>query len=80
MVKIIPVAMVKPNRACIYAPSRIRQSFWTKRTNLQAISNHSKEIQVSFAEDGISDPEYMTAYGYTWYCWFIVAPEEEGIA
>lgn len=75
-VLIVRVAMIRPNADCIYAPSRLSQPFYTDRRNLEAIKDFSREILVSFAGDGVSDPQPTTAYGYAWHCWFIALESE----
>lgn len=72
-VEVIPVAMVRPNSRGVYAPSRVRRSFLTDPRNIDAIRNYSRTILVSFEPDAISDPEPVTAFGFVWSCWYIVA-------
>ena len=74
LVTVVPVAMVVPNGKGIYAPSWVRQSFPTASQNIDAVRNYSRTILVSFDEDGVSNPQPITAYGHGWSCWYIVAP------
>jgi hypothetical protein len=69
--------MVRPTSRGIYAPSRLRQSFQTDPRNIDAIRDFGRTILVSFEPDGISNPQPVTAYGFGWSCWYIVAPVAE---
>jgi hypothetical protein len=71
-VRVVPIAMVRPNSQGIYAPSRIGQPFLTDPRNIGAIRNYSRTILVSFERDGVSNPQPVTAYGYGFSGWYIV--------
>ena len=67
------LAMVVPNSAGIYAPSRIRRSVTiTEREFLMRYADYGQVINVSFEEDGISDPQPVTSYGHGFNCWGMV--------
>lgn len=61
-----PVAMVTPNKQSIYAPSRI-----LKPVEKDISQMTPKTILVSFAQDGVSNPQRMTAYSNGLDCWYI---------
>ena len=69
-----PIAMVRPNGQGIYAPSRIRSIKEMSESEFfeRYFSNgQPRAIQVSFEEDGLSNPQLVTAYGYGLDCWYI---------
>lgn len=68
-----PIAMVTPTKEGIYAPSRVSQSKTIDYEEfLEKYADHCKTIRVSFAADGKSNPETVTAYGFGLDCWYIV--------
>lgn len=69
MTQVIKIAMRVPNKAGIYAPSRIFTGMYEK--DLTDFS--SREILVSFDEDGISNPQRATAYANGLDAWWIKA-------
>jgi hypothetical protein len=73
-----PIAMVKPTRDCVYTPSRLRQERTIPYAAfLRQYADTARVILVSFDEDGISDPQPVTAYGRGLDCWYIVVPVTE---
>ena len=70
------VAMVRPNREGIYAPSRLSESkVISEGEFLTRYADHGRVISVSFEADGVSNPQPVTAYGVELDCWWIVARE-----
>lgn len=69
--QLTPLSMVKPNKDGIYAPSRFRKP---KRLSwFEFMRNYTDtQVLVSFAPDGVSNPELMTAYGSGFDCWYLV--------
>ncbi len=62
-VTLIPIAMVRPTKEFIYAPSRIRPSVEVdQETFISQYSDHGKAIPVSFESDGVSNPILTTTY------------------
>lgn len=68
--KLTPLAMRVPNSRGVYAPSRLSKpkviDFLTFMLNYNSI-----EALVSFENDGLSNPEKTTAYGYGLDCWYL---------
>ena len=75
MITLQPIAMIIPTRACIYAPSRLRQTRQVTRGELTRFTR--KPVMVSFEADGRSRPQMVTAYGRRWAGWWIVKGENE---
>jgi hypothetical protein len=74
-----PITMVIPTREAIYAPSRLKQPKVISDTEFLArYADHPRPILVSFEQDGKSNPQTVTAYGYGLDCWYIVAGEIAG--
>lgn len=73
IVTLTPVAMVVPNEAGVYALSRIRKpkQITEKKFNERYASNPI-DILVSFAPDGVSEPQTITGYGYGLDAWYIL--------
>lgn len=73
-----PIAMRVPNRAGVYAPSRLLD---TKKISenefMSKFADNPRVIQVSFKDDGISNPQCITAYGRGLDCWYIVTDNNE---
>lgn len=68
-----PIAMVTPTREGIYAPSRLKQPKTIDYQEfLKKYADYSRPIPVSFAADGKSNPQIVTAYGFGLDCWYIV--------
>lgn len=73
---LIPIAMVRPTHDFIYAPSRhrpIKEIDYSEFVNHYA--DHPRSIKVSFAPDGVSEPQPVTAYGFGLDAWRIVGEE-----
>lgn len=74
MVTLHRVSMVVPTTDCIYAPSRIDTEL--KRLSecefLERYADGAQCMLVSFEDDGFSNPQRVTAYGYGLDCWWIV--------
>ena len=67
--KLLPLAMIVPNQDGIYAPSKLESE---KELSIEDFEKYSGvEIKVSFDRDGISNPQIMTAYGYSLDCWYL---------
>jgi hypothetical protein len=68
------LAMVRPSDEYIYAPSRITAA---KRMDaeefLAEYADTARVIDVSFEEDGVSNPQPVTAYGRGLDCWWMVS-------
>ena len=69
-VQLIQVAMIRPHRDCIYAPSRLNPELITI-TKEDFNRLNVRPIKVSFADDGVSDPVTLPGYAYGWSCWYI---------
>jgi len=73
-VQLIRVSVIWPHRDCIYAPSKLHPELVTitaedfNRLNVWP-------IQVSFADDGVSDPVILSAYALGWSAWYIEAKD-----
>ncbi len=67
------IAMVVPNALGIYAPSRIESDpvEIDDASFLENFADNARSILVSFSDDGISDPEPRTAWGFGLKAWFI---------
>lgn len=62
-VELVPIAMRRPTEDFIYAPSKIRPTIEISQEEFnQKYADNGKSIQVSFAKDGISDPQSTTTY------------------
>ena len=69
-----PIAMVTSNAAGVYAPSRLQKSKKiSEQEFLKRYADYGRSVKVSFAADGVSDPQPVTAYGRGLDCWWIVA-------
>lgn len=66
------VAMIKPTKACIYAPSRINPEVIEKELTGDLYES-ARVIRVSFEPDGVSDPQPRVAYADGLDCWYILA-------
>jgi hypothetical protein len=75
-IKMARVAMLRPSRECIYAPSRLQPAQKTIPYTefLERYADYPRVIQVSFADDCLSNAQPVTAYGRGLDCWYIVAP------
>lgn len=76
MITMIPIAMVRPTHDFIYAPNRLkqpRQIGYSEFVNHYA--DHPRSIKISFAPDGVSNPQTVTAYGFGLDAWWIVERE-----
>ena len=63
-VKLIPIAQRRPNDNFVSAPSKIRPSIEISQSEFEAKYAAAEHIRsVSFAADGVSDPQPTTAYG-----------------
>jgi len=68
-----PIVMVYPNAAGVYAPSQVRESKEISEEEfLERYSDFKRRIKVSFAADGVSNPQDVTAYGRGFDCWWII--------
>jgi len=75
-IRLIPVSMVAPTAEFVYAPSRLQQpKEITYGEFLCRYADHPHVMLVSFAEDGCSNPQQVTAYGYGLDAWWIVDPK-----
>ena len=73
IVRLQPISMIRPTRENIYAPCRLRKIKEIGQVEFLAnYADHACTIQVSFEEDGISNPQPITAYGSGLDCWYIV--------
>ena len=73
MITLTPIAMITPSRRSIYAPSRLEQPRQISQADFLArYADNPRSILVSFAPDGASDPQRVTAYGCGLDCWWIV--------
>ena len=71
-VTITPVARI-PTKKCVYTPSRLSQPKTVSyKLFLTRYADNPRPIWVSFEADGKSDPQLVTAYGFSWDCWYIV--------
>lgn len=71
-----PIAMRRPNRAGIYAPSQLRQpKEITYREFLATFADNPQQVPVSFDNDGVSNPQSLTAYSYGMDAWYIIIQE-----
>lgn len=72
-----PIAMIVPNIQGIYAPSRIQQKKTISQTEfMEKFADNPYAILVSLADDGISNPQHLTAYGHGLDCWYLVEGDE----
>ncbi len=63
-VKLIPIAQRSPNENFVSAPSKIRPSIEISESEFKAKyagSEHTRSV--SFAADGVSDPQPTTVFG-----------------
>ena len=66
-----PIAMVWPNAAGVYAPSRLQKpKRISEQQFLERYADYGRSVKVSFAADGVSNPQDVTAYGRGY--WWIV--------
>lgn len=71
-ITLVPLAMVTVTEEGIYAPSRLQQPRPVSYSEfLDRFADHPKVISVSFAPDGKSDPQQLTAYGFGMDCWYL---------
>ena len=66
------VAMVVPTAEFIYAPDGWPAKELDYTEFLEKFADRPHVVQVSFADDGFSDPQPMTAYGFGLDCWYIL--------
>jgi len=67
-VTLVPIAMVKPTKEFIYAPSKIRPIVEVDHdTFISECADNGKSILVSFEKDGKSNPILTTTYTATVY-------------
>lgn len=72
-----PITMVRPTRDFIYTPSRLRPSKEIEYSEfVERYADHPRNIKVSFDEDGISNPQPTTAYGFGLDAWWIVEEDK----
>lgn len=68
--KLLPLAMRVPNSKGIYTLSELEN---IKELSISEFERYNgKDINVSLEQDGISNPQKMTAYGYGLDCWYLV--------
>lgn len=60
------VAMIQPNAEGVQAPSRIQPAIEVSEEEFVSYENTAKEMPVSFANDGVSDPVQTTVYTDIW--------------
>ena len=75
-VRLQPISMIRPTRENIYTPLRKIKEIGQVEF-LANYADHACTIQVSFEEDGISNPHSITAYGFGLDCWYIVLEYKE---
>lgn len=68
---LIPLAMITPTEACIYAPSRIKKPVTVPKRDIE-LNLSSLSLWVSFSPDGKSNPRYVKAYGGMGSYWFLL--------
>lgn len=73
---LIPLAMVTPTEACIYAPSRIRKPVTISQKGI-ALKLATRSMLVSFAPDGKSNAQLFPVYGGLGSYWFLL--DEQGL-
>ncbi len=61
-VTVLPIAMVRPNREFVSAPSRIRPSIEMTKSEFDQISDTARSAMVSLEEDGVSNPQQVITY------------------
>jgi len=71
IVTVQQIAMTRPTKEFIYTPSRPPVQI-CQAEFLEKYADDPHVIQVSFANDGISDPQPLTAYGNGLDCYYIV--------
>ncbi len=78
-----PVAMVIPNRHCVYSPSRLRSPKEISYAEfLTRYADHPHKMRVCFdevpsAKTVLCRSETVTAYGNGLDCWYIVVSPRE---
>jgi len=73
-IKLQPVAMRVPTSNFVYAISKLEKPQTLPMEKfLNRYADHSRQILVSFDEDGYSNPVGVTAYGLGLDCWYIIA-------
>lgn len=74
MITLTPIEMIVPTVAGVYAPSRLQPDRqMTRGEFLLRFADTGRAVPVSFAPDGKSDPQMMTAYGSGFDAWWIVS-------
>jgi hypothetical protein len=61
LLKLIPVAQIRPNSKMVESPSRIRPSVEVSESEFKSDYTPSKGL-VSFEKDGVSNPVTVTKY------------------
>ena len=75
VVRLQHIAMLQPTAEFIYAPDGWPAKKFDYAEFLEKFADRPHVIQVSFADDGVSDPQPVTAYANGLDCWYIVAGE-----
>ncbi len=76
VVRLQPLTMVTPNAAGVYGLSRHRTIKVVSYAEfLRRYADHPRLLSVSFADDGVSHPQPVTAYSNGLDCWYILAGE-----
>jgi hypothetical protein len=72
-----PIALLVPNSQFVHAPLHNRPPRQLPAAEFRArYADEPRAIRVSFAADGVSNPQRVTAYGRGLDCWWIVAGED----